>query len=84
MKYFTLLLMTFLGASTTALAVTPAEDVATTIKLRGYECGGREVVRMQEHDDGQGGRIIEATCPNGKRYRITVSADGRLTVRPLR
>jgi len=63
-------------------AVTPAEDIATTIMLRGYECGGKNVTDIEERTDAQGNRIIRATCPNGKRYEIDV-VNGRLTVRPL-
>ncbi len=67
-----------------AAAVTRAEDIATTIMLRGYDCGGREVTDIRESEDANGNRTIEATCPNGKRYRIEVSSDGRLTVTPIR
>lgn len=63
-------------------AVTPAEDIATTIMLKGYDCGGRNVTNIQESTDAQGNQTIRATCPNGKRYQIDV-INGRLTVRPL-
>lgn len=66
-----------------ASAVTQGQDIATTIKLRGYECGGRSVSNIREREDGRGGKVITATCPNGKRYRIKITASGRVTVRPL-
>jgi len=66
-----------------AYAVSTAEDIATTIKLRGYECGGREVSDISETQDEQGNRTIQATCPNGILYQITVSSDGRMNVQPL-
>jgi len=66
-----------------AYAVSSAEDIATTIKLRDYECGGRAVSNISETQDAQGTRVIQATCPNGIRYQITVSSDGRMQVQPL-
>jgi len=66
-----------------AHAVTEAEDIATTIKLRGYDCGGRAVSNINQTEDAQGNQTIKATCPNGIRYQITVSSDGRLQVQPL-
>ncbi len=69
--------------SSQAMAVTDAQDIATTIILRGYPCGGRSVSNISETRDGKGNRTIRATCPNGKRYQINVTSDGRVTVRPL-
>jgi len=66
-----------------AYAVTEAEDIATTIKLRGYDCGGREVSDISESQDDQSNRTIQATCPNGVRYQITVSPEGRMNIQPL-
>ncbi len=66
-----------------ANAVTEAEDIATTIKLRGYDCGGRAVSNISQTQDAQGNRTILATCPNGIRYQITVSSDGRMNVQAL-
>lgn len=66
-----------------ALAVTDAEDIATTIKLRGYDCGGSSVTRIQEQSDASGNRVITATCPNGLRYQIDVTSSGRVTVKRL-
>jgi hypothetical protein len=66
-----------------AMAVTQAEDIATTIMLRGYACGGKQVRNIEERTDAAGNRTIRATCPNGKRYRIDVSSQGRVTVTPL-
>jgi len=60
-----------------------AEDIATTIKLRGHDCGGKQVSNINERKDGQGGTTIQATCPNGVRYQIQVSAAGRVSVKPL-
>ena len=66
-----------------AYAVSEAEDIATTIKLRGYDCGGRAVSNIRETQDAQGNRTIQATCPNGVRYQITVSSTGRMQVQAL-
>ncbi len=83
MKMTSLFVLIALGAwAPVAMAVTPAEDIATTIMLRGYDCGGKNVTDIQEQTDAQGNRTIRATCPNGKRYQIDV-INGRLTVRPL-
>jgi len=67
-----------------AMAVTQAEDIATTIMLRGQPCGGRQVSGITETRDGNGNKTIRATCPNGRRYRIDVSSDGRVVVTPIR
>jgi len=69
---------------TGAFAVTKAEDIATTIMLRGQPCGGNAVSDISEQKDGAGNTVIKATCPNGKRYRIDVSSSGRVSVTPLR
>ncbi len=66
-----------------AYAVSEAEDIATTIKLRNYDCGGRAVSDISETEDENGNRVIQATCPNGRRYQITVSSDGRMQIQPL-
>lgn len=66
-----------------AQAVTLAEDIATTIMLRGHPCGGSAVSQIQEQSDGAGNRTIRATCPNGNRYQVNVSRDGRVSVRRL-
>lgn len=66
------------------LAVTPAEDIATTILLRGYDCGGRQVHDIEDRTRADGSRVILATCPNGVRYRIEITADGRVRVSPER
>jgi len=70
-------------AGNPAWAVTKAEDIAAAIILRGHDCGGKEVANIKESKTPDGGQLITATCPNGKRYRIDVSPDGRLTVRAL-
>jgi len=66
-----------------AYAVSTAEDIAVTIMLKGYECGGKYVIDISEEQDAQGGTITRATCPNGVRYQITVTSDGRMQVQPL-
>ncbi len=66
-----------------AFAVTKAEDIATTIMLRGQPCGGNAVTNISEQKDAAGNTVIMATCPNGKRYRIDVSSSGRVSVTPL-
>ena len=65
-----------------AFAVTKAEDIATTIMLRGQPCGNA-VTDISEQKDAAGNTVIMATCPNGKRYRIDVSSAGRVSVTPL-
>jgi len=66
-----------------AHAVSEGEDIATTIKLRGYDCGGRTVSHISKTQDAQGNQTIQATCPNGVRYQITVTSDGRMQILPL-
>jgi len=66
-----------------AYAVSNAEDIATTIKLLNYDCGGRAVHGISETQDAKGNRVIQATCPNGVRYQIIVSSDGRMQVQRL-
>jgi len=63
-----------------AYAIPMAEDVATTIKLRGFDCGGRQVSNLNQQQDAQGNKTIQATCPNGIRYQIYISATGRISV----
>jgi len=65
-------------------AVTKAEDIATTIMLRGQPCGGTAVSNISETKDAAGNTVIKATCPNGQRYRVDVSASGRVSVTPIR
>jgi len=72
-----LLIFTLMPA---AYAVPIAEDIATTIKLRGFDCGGRQVSNIDQQQDAQGNKSIQATCPNGIRYEIQVSATGRVSV----
>jgi len=72
------------GLPSAAFAVTKAEDIATTIMLRGQPCGGRTVSGITETQDNAGNKTITATCPNGRRYRIDVSRDGRVVVTPIR
>lgn len=74
----------FMALPLPAMAVTDAEDIATTINLRGYECGGRTVSNISERPDDSGGKVITATCPNGKRYRVVISAAGRVVVTPVK
>ncbi|RMH52885.1 MAG: hypothetical protein D6682_00910 [Zetaproteobacteria bacterium] len=71
-------------APVAAQAVREEEDVATTIKLRGYDCPGRVVHDLTRRSRSDGGREVEATCSNGRRFRITVDGEGRLRVTPLR
>ena len=68
----------------TASAVTKAEDIATTIMLRGQPCGGHAVSNISEVKDEAGTTVRKATCPNGTRYRIDVGANGRVSVTPIR
>ncbi|MDQ6995875.1 MAG: hypothetical protein Q9M82_00260 [Mariprofundus sp.] len=75
------ILMIFMAPA--AYAVTEAEDIATTIILRGYDCGGRTVSNISKTQDAQGNRTILATCPNGVRYQVTVSAGGRMRVQAI-
>ena len=66
-----------------AFAVTKAEDIATTIMLRGQPCGGGAVSAISEQKDAAGNTVIKATCPNGKRYQVDVSSSGRVSVKPI-
>jgi len=72
-----------------ALAVHNAEDIAITIMLRGQPCGGMTVSGkmtvsdITETQDDAGNKTVTATCPNGQRYRIDVSHDGRVVVTPI-
>jgi len=66
-----------------ASAVTKAEDIATTIMLRGQPCGGNAVTDISEQKDAAGNTVILATCPNGKRYQVDVSSSGRVSVKPI-
>lgn len=79
-----LALMGLAPLTPSAWAVTSAQDIATTIKLMGYECGGNTVRNVSESTDAKGTRTIVATCPNGKRYRIVVSPQGKVSVQPTR
>jgi len=76
-------MLVLLLAGTPAWAVTKAEDIATAIVLRGHDCGGTTVSDIKEEKTPAGGQTITATCPNGKRYRLDVTPEGVLTVRPL-
>lgn len=82
MRHLWLLLILTLASP--AFGMTQAEDIATTIILRGYSCPGRTVSDIEEIDRPSGEKVIRATCPNGRRYQITVSPEGRLTVKPVR
>ena len=81
MRIFPLLAALLLPFAATAM--TYEEDIATTIILRGYECGGRTVTDVQEQVDAQGNKTIWATCPNGQRYRIEVRGE-HVSVSPVR
>jgi len=76
-------IMAVLFLPSQAQAVTQAEDVATTIMLRGHPCGGSAVSQIQEQSDSAGNRTIRATCPNGVRYQVDVSSEGRVSVKRL-
>jgi len=65
-----------------AWAVSEKEDIATTIKLRGYDCPGREVQSLVKKDHPDGSKEVDATCNNGKHYHIVVNTEGRLSVTP--
>jgi len=79
------LLLCFIAAvPASAFAVTKAEDIATTIMLRGQPCGGNAVSNISERKDAAGNTTITATCPNGKRYRIDVTSGGRVSVTLIR
>ena len=83
MRTLLMVTMALLLMAPSAHAVSSGVDVATTIKLRGYDCGGRSASNVSETRDGQGNQVITASCPNGKRYRIVVTPQGRLSVQPL-
>ncbi len=77
-----LLAVATVGVAPPVAAVTPAEDIAAIIMLRGHPCGGA-VVKMKEVVSENGTRTITATCPNKSKYQIDVSAKGKVTVTPL-
>ena len=83
MKQIFIMAMLLIMAAPAAYAVPLAEDIATTIKLRGFDCGGRQVSNINQSQDAQGNKTIQATCPNGIRYQIHVSATGRVSVKRL-
>lgn len=80
MKKLTLLVTGFLFSSI-GFAVTPAQDVAATINLNGYACGNK-ASDIKESKDGEGNTTITAKCQDGKRYKITISNKGRVSVKP--
>jgi hypothetical protein len=67
-----------LAAILPALAADDAElrkDLASVIALQGLPCGEVTAVqRLAEND-------YVATCKDGNRYRVTLSAEGRVVVR---
>lgn len=79
---YALLAVATIGMASPVAAVTPAEDIAAIIMLRGHPCGG-PVVEMNEVVSEDGSRTITAVCPNDSKYRIKVSAKGKVTVTPL-
>ena len=83
MKRVLMVLLAVMFMIPAAHAVTKAEDIATTIMLRGYACPGRTVSSISEREDASGNKTIQATCPDGARYQVNVSADGRVTVQRL-
>ncbi|GAV20589.1 hypothetical protein MMIC_P1558 [Mariprofundus micogutta] len=83
MKRFLLVLLAMVFMIPAAQAVTRAEDIATTIILRGHACPGRTVSNVSESVDASGNKTIQATCPNGARYQVNVSASGRVSVQRL-
>lgn len=68
--------------STNLLAVTPAEDIAATININGYACGNK-ASNIKETTDANGNKTITARCPDGKKYRINITKNGRVSVKPL-
>lgn len=68
-------------ASVNAWSVTPAEDIAATINLNGYACGAK-ASNVRETVDSKGNKTITATCPDGKKYKITITSKGRVSVKP--
>jgi len=81
MKRLLMLAILLVLMTPAAYAVALAEDIATTIKLRGFDCGGRQVSNINQSQDTQGNKTIQATCPNGIRYQVHVSATGRVSVK---
>ena len=83
MKRFLMVVLAMMFMIPAAHAVTKAEDIATTIMLRGYACPGRTVSNISEQEDARGNKTIRATCSDGARYQVNVSSDGRVTVQRL-
>ena len=63
-----------LAADDTASDVTVARDMTAVIALQGLPCGQVVSVRQQGEND------FLASCQDGNRYRVFVSADGRVVV----
>jgi len=83
MKKVLMVLLAVMFMVPAAHAVTKAEDIATTIMLRGYACPGRTVTNISEREDSSGNKTIQATCPDGGRYQINITSDGRVSVQRL-
>ena len=64
------------------MAVTPAQDIAATINLNGYACGNK-ASNIKETVDSKGNKTITASCADGKRYKVSVTSKGRVSVKPL-
>jgi len=62
-------------------AVTIEEDIATMLILKGFDCGGKTVQKINsDMTDDNGTRLVNATCPNGNTFNISVSKKGKITV----
>ncbi len=62
-------------------AVTIEEDIATMLILKGFDCGGNAVKNINsDATDDNGTRLVNATCPNGNTFNISVSKKGKITV----
>ena len=75
-------IITGLLISINLLAVTPAEDIAATININGYACGSK-ASNIKETTDANGNKTITARCPDGKKYKIKITKNGRVSVKPL-
>ena len=59
--FFIALLLPF-----SSYAVTIEEDIATMLILKGFDCGGKTVQKINSDiTDDNGTRLVNATCPNG-------------------
>ena len=85
MKFITAFtLMTSLMVPLSSYGVTIEEDIATMLILKGFDCGGKAVKTINSDTTNEAGnRNVNATCPNGNNFNISVSKKGKISVTKL-